>query len=135
MHYYILCFLSGLIWAGIAYLLVPGPLGPLLWAGMVASPFIGVIIGISFRPAYRWPRAARILFSLVTLYLAVTIFGLVVGLYDVASSDEPNRIPSAVVIEYILAFLWGVTFTGYAVLLWPLAYLNHRLLGRANERV
>jgi len=29
------------------------------------------------------------------------------------------------------AFVWGLTFTGYFLVLWPLAYLNHSVVARA----
>ena len=68
--------------------------------------------------------------SLVGLYVAVSLFGLAVGVYDLATGDIEHRIASAVVIQAVLGVLWGVTFTGYVVILWPLAYLNHILLWR-----
>ena len=44
---------------------------------------------------------------------------------------SPNHVKGASVIEWVLATLWGVTFTGFLLFLWPLAFLNHWLLGRA----
>ena len=64
-RYYFLCALSGLIWSGIAYLLLAsfdsGVLGwrmalreswffPGLWGGILVSPFIGLLIGLVHRP-------------------------------------------------------------------------------------
>jgi len=36
------------------------------------------------------------------------------------------------VIQTVVGVWWGSTFTGYLPLLWPLAYLTHTLLGRAD---
>ena len=69
--------------------------------------------------------------ALVTLYATAVLFGLIMGVVDAATETSPSVIKSAVVIEWILATLWGVTFTGFIVILWPLAFANHWLLGRA----
>ena len=36
----------------------------------------------------------------------------------------------AVVEESVLGVLWGITLTGYFVLLWPLSFLNFQVLPR-----
>ena len=94
----------------------------------MAAPAIGLLIGVLYRPVYNWRRPAQIVASLVTLYIAVVLFGLGVGLYDAYVRSIPNRIPSAVILQAVAAALSGVTF--YIFVLWPLAFMNHRLLGR-----
>ncbi len=129
VRYYLLCSVSGLTWGGIAYLLLrewfPG-----LWVGIAVSPFIGLLIGWAHRPTYSFPLILRVLLALVTLYAAAALFGVVVGAVEAAIESNPNVIKSAIVIEWVLATLWGVTFTGYFLFLWPLAFANHWLLGR-----
>jgi hypothetical protein len=39
---------------------------------------------------------------------------------------------SAALIELVLAVLWGLTFGGYALVLWPLSFFNHRLVWQAD---
>ena len=56
------------------------------------------------------------------------------GVHDWLGPGIPHRIPHGVMLQAVLAVLWGLTFTGYFVVLWPLAYLNHSLLGRAAAR-
>ena len=125
---------SGCVWGGIAYLLARGALDRLVWGGIVVSPFIGLVVGRVapwLRPSsWLGSKLGRAFASLVGLYLAVSLFGLAVGVYDLATGDIEHRITSAVVIQAVLGVLWGVTFTGYVVILWPLAYLNHILLWR-----
>jgi hypothetical protein len=75
------------------------------------------------------------LVALVTLYATAVLFGLVMGVVDAVTETNPNVIKSAVVIEWVLLTLYGVTFTGYIVLLWPLAFANHWLLGRAWKSI
>jgi hypothetical protein len=133
-------FISGCVWGGIAYLL-GGPLDRLVWGGIVVSPLIGLAVGRaaaclrpSSNPAKLGSRLGsklgRAFVSLAGLYIAASLFGLAVGVYDLATGDSEHRIASAVVIQSVLGVLWGVTFTGYVVILWPLAYLNHTLLWR-----
>jgi hypothetical protein len=77
-RYYFLCAGSGLIWGGIAYLLL-GKWFPGFWAGIAVSPLLGLLVGWAHRPAYRLPVVARVLVALVTLYATAVLFGLVMG--------------------------------------------------------
>jgi hypothetical protein len=126
--YYLLCAVSGCVWAGIAWLIGHKGFGSFLWGGIVASPLIGVIVGLIYRPAYRLSTTKRAWLSLLTLYMAVTLFGLAIAVFDLAFGD-PARGHMEGILQTTLAVWWGVTLTGYVVVLWPLAYLNHWLLG------
>jgi len=125
--YYLFCALSGCVWAGIAWL-IGHQLGHFLWGGVLASPLIGLIVGAIYRPAYHLSTSKRAWLSLLTLYVAVTLFGLAIAGFDLAFGD-PARGHMEGVLQTVLALWWGVTLTGYVVILWPLAYLNHWLLG------
>lgn len=132
-RYYFLCGVSGIAWGGIAYYLgYPWP--PCVWSGILASPLIGLIVGFAYLPLYRLRVGLRILLALLALYIAVALFGFAVGICDEATRGFPNRNSGAGIIESLLATLWGVTFTGYVLFLWPLAYLNYWALGRAGRR-
>lgn len=116
----------------IDYLLSLGVFPPgVVLGGLLVSPLIGLFIGLIFRPAYKLPRFAQFALSLVTLYVAVSLFGLAVGLSD-AARDIPNRFTFEVILQAVIASIMGVTM-GYVLILWPLAYLNHRLLARAYD--
>lgn len=128
--YLVFAALSGCVWAGIALVLGAEAMGPIVWGGVFASPLIGVMAAYIFRFARTWTLVARIGFAVITLYLAVAAFGLAAGLYDALVRDLPNRIGWAVVVQAILASLWGITFTGFVLFLWPLSFLNHSLVCR-----
>jgi len=145
-RYYFLCAGSGLIWSGIAYLLLAsfdsGVLGwrialrelwffPGLWGGILVSPFIGLLIGLVHRPTYAFPLILRVVLALASLYAAAALFGVVIGIVEEVIETSPNHVKGASIIEWVLATLWGVTFTGYFLFLWPMAFANHWLLGRA----
>ena len=133
--YYWMSALSGCVWALLAYALILDAMGSLIWGGVIASPLIGLLIGLLYRPAYKFSKVGQVFSSLITLYIAVTLFGLAMGIYDAYGHSIPNRIHSEVILETVLATLWGVTFLGYFLFLWPLSYFNHRLLARSQKAV
>ncbi len=128
-RYSLLCAISGLTWSGIAYLLLrewfPG-----LWVGIAVSPLFGLLVGFVHRPTYAFPLILRVFLALATLYAAAALFGLVIGVVEELIETGPNHVKGASIIGWVLVTLWGVTFTGYFLFLWPLAFANHWLLGR-----
>lgn len=131
-RYVILSVLAGCLWGAIGYAIARQMFGPPVWGGVVASPFIGLVIGLLFRGFRERSPGARIALSLVSLYLASGLFALAVGFTDAARAI-PNRIGSAVVIQTVMAVWWGLTFTFFLPMLWALAYFTHALLGRADD--
>jgi hypothetical protein len=134
----LLSVLSGVAWGAIAYVLGRPSIPDLIGPAVLTSPVIGLVIGIAFRWIHRLSWKGRIVVSLISLYAAAGLFGLAVGLADLAR-DIPNPpgaslIPSAVLLQGVLGVWWGLTFSGYVLMLWPLAYLNHHLLGRTLAR-
>jgi hypothetical protein len=125
--------LSGCLWAAIPYYYLHESMSPYIWGGIIASPFIGTAMGLIYCGACAWSLWLRILLSLATLYLAVFLFGLAVGICD-AARPIPNRLFDGVVAQTIFAFLWGVTIPGLFVVLWPMAFLNHTLVCRFGWR-
>jgi hypothetical protein len=123
----------GMVWGAIA-LMLGASLRPVIWGGVFLAPFIGVGAGFASVLFPAEGRFRRALFSLVSLYVAAAIFGLGIGVYDLATGqnvgDGWQRIPSAVVLQGAAATLWGLTFTGYFILLWPLSHANHSILSR-----
>lgn len=127
--YVMACALSGCVWAAIAWVIGHEVMGAVVWGGIIASPLIGIAIGYLFGSMGRWPWLLSLPASLLSLLLAVSAFGMAMGLFDLARG-VPGRIPWAVVAQAVVASLWGVTATGFLLFLWPLALLNHTLLCR-----
>jgi len=125
---------SGCVWAWIATTLLGRAMAWPVWGGVLASPLIGVIAGMFSMQFRRRRLIAQMFLALVSLYLTAALFGGAVGMTDalfgVNAGPGWQRIPSAVVAESVLAMLWGLTFTGYVVFLWPLAWVNHTLVAR-----
>jgi hypothetical protein len=128
-----LALLAGVVWGVIGLLLASTALGTSVWGGVAIAPVIGLVIGYAFRGFRDQGPGVRIALALVSLYLAAGLFGLAAGIAD-AARPIPNRDPVAVVVQSVVGVWWGITFTGYLVVLWPLAYLTHTLLGRASPR-
>jgi hypothetical protein len=105
--------LSGLAWGAIGSLLFwrhAGNPKPFYFFAIPFGCVIGILIYFVFRPFYR--KSSKWLFpvSIVSTYLAVFLFGLVLGLADLAFNDTANRIAYAVILQAAIACLWGVTF-------------------------
>ena len=129
-----LAALSGCVWGAIAVVLSGSTFVDEIWGGVFGAPLIGIAIGLVAYRTGPWSPRWRVPLSLLTLYLAATLWGLCIGIVDALLLGAPNDIPSAVVIQTVLAVLWGLTFSGYVVVLWPLAYLNHWWLGHVAAR-
>jgi hypothetical protein len=127
-HFVLLSAIAGALWGVLAYLLGARAFGPEIWAGVLTSPLIGVAVGRLTHEAFLgstgfW-RAFR---ALQSLYLGAVLFGTALGAYDlVAGHGQRARVE--VFFEPVLAILWGVTLTGFLLVLWPLAYFTHWLL-------
>jgi hypothetical protein len=133
--------ISGTMWAGIAILMLMiaggrfdsvGRLGWALRGGIVAAPFIGIAVGLCW-PLFRGARfGGRIVISLVTLYLAAFLFMLAVELTAFAAGAMPQAsLPRMVVDSWNVAVI-GLTWTGFVVILGPVAFLNHWWISRAG---
>lgn len=133
VRYHALSILSGCAWGGIAYLLGRGAMGPVILGGVLASPLIGLLVGWALRRVNVRSKGGLVFLSLVSLYSAAALFGVATGVYDWLTGAE-RRIPLELVFESVIGIWWGLTFMGYVVVLWPLAYLNHwLLLGQAAD--
>jgi hypothetical protein len=125
--------IAGSLWGGLAYLLGAKAFGSAIWGGVLASPGIGLVVGWITQSRFeRLSGFLRALFPLGTVYIGATLFGLTVGLYD-GVSGTAGRIPSEVVLQAVLAVWWGVTFTGFLLVLWPLAYATHAMVQWSDE--
>ena len=136
-RYLILSALSGAVWGAIGYALAASSFPALILPAVLLSPLIGLAVGIGFRWIHRFEGiGVKAFVALLSLYAAGMLFGLVIGFTDLARGvDLPpgtTRIGYAVVIQPVMAIWWGLTFGGWFLALWPLAYLNHRLLGNAT---
>ena len=121
---------SGCVWGAIA-LLLAGPWMPnAVWGGVIASPLIGVAVGLAYRLVHRWSTMAQAFYALPMLYLAVGVFSIAAGSYDVLAHDLANRDAWGVIPGAVLGCWWGVTFTFYFAFLWPASMVNHAILYR-----
>lgn len=128
LKYCVMCLISGCLWALVACIMGIALMGGSnIFGGIMVSPLIGLAVGILYRPACGLALAARIFLSLATLYLAVTLFGAASGVFGAFVSGPPG-FKWEEVVETILATLWGVTLTGWLVVLWPLSFVNHTLV-------
>lgn len=124
--------LSGAVWGLVALALGHRALGRPIWGGVIASPLIGVIVGVGFRWIRNLGTVRRVLASLLSLCVAAALFALAVGLFDAATGAR-GRVLSEVILQPVPAVLWAVTIGGYFLFLWPLSYANHLWLDRLAD--
>jgi hypothetical protein len=124
---------SGLVWALIAWFIGYRAFGYRIWGGIIMAPFIGILIGRLSWPMHNKPRWVQIAGSLFYLYVAASCFAIGMALFSPVLGPRNVRF-SAALIELVLAVLWGLTFGGYALVLWPLSFFNHRLVWQADAR-
>lgn len=116
------CVIAGCAWGVLAYWLGHRALRDLVFAGVVVSPLIGLLVGrvaVGLRNA---STRGRFLGAGAGLYGASVVFGLVVGVAAVWTR-KPSHVVE-VLFEPVLTVLWGITVTAYVVVLWPLAYFT-----------
>ena len=121
--------ISGFAWALMATVIGHRVFGYRLWGGIILAPFIGLWIGRVFAPLRDSSRGIQIAGSLLSLYVAAICFALGMAFTQLLVGRGIKSV-QAVLIEYVLAVAWGLS--GYALVLWPLAYFNHRLFWQAD---
>ena len=129
---------SGCAWATIALALLERGLAWPIRGEILASPLIGALAGVVSIQFQRRRLITQLLLALVSLYAATALFGGAIGVADVVPGLNVgpgwHRVPSAVVVQSVLAMLWGLTMGGYVMFLWPLAWVNHMLIATFWQR-
>ena len=142
----LLSLLSGSVWAmigyGVGYSLspirsAPSEVGRMFLGGILAAPLIGLLLGRVSRNFTSFERSSRLVVALGDLYLATWLFLLtsIFGrLFFEFSGLVHQSLFRILVFDPLMASVFGLTYTGYFVALWPLSYWNHVLVARAwNE--
>jgi len=131
----LLLLIIGVLWGALAWGLGARGLGPAVWAGVLLSLLIGLAVGALMQPAFeRFEGFRRWLVALGTLYLGSTLFGLVVGIAESPRLGVGwSRFPEGI-LEGVGSVWWGLTLTGFLLVLWPLAYATHAFLVWNGER-
>jgi hypothetical protein len=123
--------LSGCGWGLVACFIGHAAFGHGIWGGIVAAPLIGVLMGHLSKSIGAKSHPVQIVASLFDLYLAAMCFAVAAAVFEFACG--PRHMPaSTMLIRDLLVVLWGLTFTGYFLVLWPLSFFNHRLVWRAD---
>jgi hypothetical protein len=117
--------LLGTCWGLLAALLGGRALGEPILYGVFASPLIGLAVGRFLHPCFaRASTVYRALIAFASLYVGAMLFGLVVGLGELARAGGGRGVE--VLWQDVAAVLYGTSL--FVIALWPLAYLTHALL-------
>ena len=85
---------------------------------LVTGPIIGLTVYMIFRRGYR-TRLSIALWTIPSLYLAVAFFGIISGSLDgIVRRRE-------MILEDLVAALWGISIPSPFWLLFPLAFVTH----------
>ena len=123
--------LLGTCWGLLAALLGGRALGEPILYGVFASPLIGVAVGRVLHPRFARSAAAyRALIAFASLYTGAALFGLAVGVGELAADGGSRGL--GVVWRDVAAVLYGTSL--FVIALWPLAYLTHALLAGGVRR-
>ena len=134
--------LSGLLWSGIVLFLMmvadwrSNELDRLAWGvrgGILAAPFIGIGMGLLGWPFRNTWAGARIVLAVVSVYLASFLFWLAAGSLAWLVADSRHPRGSELIAGSFVAAIAGLTWTGFVVVLAPLAFLNHLLISRVGH--
>jgi hypothetical protein len=133
--------ISGIIWAGIAIVVVmvlggPGAsLDRIAWAyrgGVLAAPFIGIAVGFSSGMFRRAGFAGRASVAIITLYVATFLFLLAARGFAFAAGEMRHVSLTNIIFDCWNATIAGLTWSGFVVVLAPLAYVTHLLVSRRD---
>lgn len=130
--FYIYCALSGIAWSLVALTFGHRYFSRTIHIGVLASPVIGIAIGVLFSKIYEFTTFWRIVFSLLSLYLAAGLFALSISIYEIAAILPSGIHVGEKILEHVVTVFWGITISGLFIILWPLAYYNHFLLAQAR---
>lgn len=120
---------AGAAWGVVALLLGGKAFGAAIWPGVLVSPVIGAVTGLLIHPRFEESAGVRRwLWAVGSLYLGALLFGLAIGAGEELARWGPGHRAGASLVESVLAVLWGVTVTGFLLILTPLAYATHWLL-------
>jgi hypothetical protein len=141
---------SGFVWIGVASVIayIVSPVSPIhttpfdaarpFAGGIVAAPVIGLLVGHIARRFSSLSRPQRIWVALADLYLATYLFLLAAGIGDVVrglvARSHVETVQRLLVVDPLLGTLLGLTYTGFVVVLFPLSYFNHVLIGKAWDQ-
>lgn len=129
------CLLAGLGWAAVAYLFGARSFGAAIRGGLLAAPLIGLGVGWLTQHGFENATGSRRgVVALISLYLGASLFGLAIGVGQVLALGRTDRASLEVLVEPLLGVLWGITFTGFLLFLWPLSYGTHLLLEWLDDR-
>jgi hypothetical protein len=112
--------------------------------GLIASPVIGVVVGGIAARARPRGRLQQTVVAIVDLYIAVTLFLVVVGLWYFAAGGAVTSLPRRLgagptsLVHSVLSGLAVFTFSGWILLLLPMSLVNHLALwvvGRKGDPV
>jgi hypothetical protein len=102
------------------------------YAGVIAAPLIGLVVGVVVRRSHSWWLGVKLPVYVMSLVLGTALFGLASGIplmFD--SSFQQPVLP--MVLSISASFVVGIFLYPFWIVLIPLAIINNYLLGRIDN--
>jgi hypothetical protein len=116
--------IAGAVWGLVASLSGGRAFREAIWGGVLVSPLIGGFIAVTFRWMPDATRPWRVFGALVSIYTGGVLFAIAMAIFHAVTRMNPPA-SFETVLEYVMAVMWAITFTGYLLIYWPLAYATH----------
>jgi hypothetical protein len=122
--------ISGCVWGLVGFWLVSDTgMRDVAWAGLAASPAIGMLVGYGVTRFAALPYVEWAVISLVSLYVASALFGTAIGIADVMSTTGAHaahgRGPLISIFASAIGIVTALTVSGWFLILWPASFVNH----------
>lgn len=125
--------ISGVLWGILGSFVTYNLFGPFSWWAAPSGILIGYLVYRLSQPFYTKSIWVLIPVAILSTFVAVALFGLSLGLADLARG-VPNNIAWAVIVQGMLACLGGLVFVPFLWLLFPLSFGNHVLIRFLSRR-
>lgn len=123
----IVALISGVLWGLLGSYVTHSIYGSLSWVAAPSGALIGYVVYRLCQRFYAKPIWALVPVAILSTFLAMALFGLTLGLVDLARGI-PNRVAWAVIVQGMGVCLWGLLFMPFLWLLFPLSFGNHALI-------
>lgn len=135
LHRKVYLVVAGLMWGSLGALLGGKAFGEAIWLALLVSPLIGLLVGHLMQDVFeRHAGVRRALIALGSLYLSATLFGVSLGAGAVLGRTGGGPGVLSQIADSTLAVWWGITVTGFLIVLWPLAYGTHWFIEWRTDR-
>ena len=127
---------SGLLWGLLAAYLLRvrdfwGPVSDVRFVALLFAPLVGLFTYYTSRWVYRKKNGMKALWSVVSVYLASGLYGIILATLALMKKENPS---GEHFYEVVIAIWWGITLVPILWVIYPASFLNHLLVARFENK-